>query len=161
MPCSLAVENGVLTAMGRPNDALGRQGRIRVMIGLVVFAILVGTAWAMIGAWPVLPFAGLEALCLAGAWMLISWHADDYEYVVIGEGRVAIDVRRGRRIERHAFQIPWTRVVLEQEEAGRCRVSLLSAGRGVEVGVWLPPDRRSEFADVLREHLRASGSPAC
>ena len=159
MPCSLAVENGVLTAMGRPNDALGRQGRMRIMVFLTVFALLVGTAWTAIGAWPVLPFAGLEALCLAGAWMFISWHADDYEYVVIGEGRVAIDLRRGRRIERHAFQIPWTRVVLEQEEAGRCRVALQSGGHEVEVGVWLAPDRRGEFAEALRRHLRASGSP--
>ena len=161
MPCSLAIENGVLTAMGRPNDALGRQGRMWVMVFLVVFALLVGTVWTLvIGAWPVLPFAGLEAVCLAGAWTYISWHADDYEYVVIGDGRVAVDLRRGTKIERHAFQSPWTRVVTEQEEAGRCRVRLQSAGRDVEVGVWLPPDRRGEFADTLRKHLRASGSPA-
>lgn len=91
--------------------------------------------------------------------MFISWHADDYEYVVIGDGRVAIDVRRGRRIERHAFQAPWTRVVLEQEEAGRCRVALQSGGHAVEVGVWLPQDQRSEFAETLRRHLLVSGSP--
>lgn len=158
MPCSLAIENGVLTAMGRPNDALGREGRIRIMVFLTVFALLVGTAWTAIGAWPVLPFAGLEAFCLAGAWSYISWHADDYEYVVIGEGRVAIDLRRGRRIERHAFQAPWTRVVVEQEAAQRCRVCLQSAGREVEVGVWLPQDQRGEFAETLRRQLRAAGS---
>lgn len=160
MPCSLAIENGVLTAMGRPNDALGREGRQRIMVFLSVFALLVGSAWTVIGAWPVLPFAGLEALCLAGAWMFISWHADDYEYVVIGEGRVSIDLRRGRRIERHAFQSSWTRVVLEQVEARRSRVVLQSGGREVEVGVWLPSDRRGEFAETLRRHLRVSGPPA-
>jgi len=159
MPCSLAIDDGVLTAVGRPNDALGPRGR-KWAIGVVsVFALLVGTAWTLLGAWPVLPFVGLEVLCLAGAWVLIGWHASDYEYVVIGRGRVSVDRRNGAKVERHEFQAAWTRVEQGVDDRGRCRVRLCSSGRDVEVGVWLPADDRGDFADALRQHLRLHGGP--
>lgn len=160
MPCTLAIEKQTLTAVGRPNDSLGHQGRVRVMLFLSVFAVLVGSAWAVIGAWPVLPFAGLEVACLAGAWWFISHHANDYEYVVMGPGKVAVDVRRGRRVERYDFQPVWTRVVKEQDERGSFRVKLASGGHEVEVGVWLAAGDRLPFADKLAGHLRGLGAVA-
>ena len=45
-------------------------GLLRVFVGLALIVIAIGTGFALLGAWPVLPFAGLEVLALGAAFVV-------------------------------------------------------------------------------------------
>ena len=44
-------------------------GLLRVYVGLALVVLAIGVGFALVGAWPVLPFAGLEALLLGVAFV--------------------------------------------------------------------------------------------
>jgi uncharacterized membrane protein len=52
-----------------------------------VFALLaavsvgIGIGFAMVGAWLVLPFAGIEAIALGIAFLATAWRMADYERI--------------------------------------------------------------------------------
>lgn len=106
----------------------------------------------LLGAWPVLPFAGLEMLVLAGGLYLLLRHADDYEVVSI-RGDV-VEVRQGsltKNEHRYSFQRPWTRAVLRRHAKGwyPSRLTIGSHGREVEVGRCLNEEEREQLAQGL------------
>ena len=45
-------------------------GLLRVFAGLALIVIAIGTGFALLGAWPVLPFAGLEVVALGVAFVV-------------------------------------------------------------------------------------------
>jgi uncharacterized membrane protein len=55
---------------------------LAVLLALTAgFAFAIGIAFALYGAWPILPFAGLEIAALAAAFYLNGRHAADYERI--------------------------------------------------------------------------------
>jgi uncharacterized membrane protein len=44
-------------------------GLLRVFVGLAATVLAIGVGFALMGAWLVLPFAGLEVLMLGGAFL--------------------------------------------------------------------------------------------
>jgi uncharacterized membrane protein len=45
-------------------------GLLRVFVGLALTVLAIGIGFALVGAWPVLPFAGLEVLLLGAAFVM-------------------------------------------------------------------------------------------
>ena len=74
----------VITA--KRNCSLSSTGRLLflLLMGVVSFGIALG--FAMLGAWLVLPFAGLEMLLLSWAFYHVGCHAGDYERIRV-QGR--------------------------------------------------------------------------
>jgi len=50
--------------------SISPAGLLRVFVGLALTVIAIGTGFALVGAWPVLPFAGLEVLVLGAAFVV-------------------------------------------------------------------------------------------
>ena len=68
--------------VARRNNSLGRGGRLGVFAFIFAVSVGIATAFAMIlGAWPILPFAGLEMLVLYLAFRYVDRHAADYERI--------------------------------------------------------------------------------
>lgn len=116
----------------------------------VSLAIAVG--WACFGAWPVLPFAGVEVLALATAFYLNGRHAADYERIALAEGRLLVEASDAGRIVRHEFNPGWLR--LDERRLG-CELHLLlrSHGNELEIGRHLDSERRASLAGHLRRSL--------
>lgn len=125
----------------------------------MVFAALtitIATGFVMIGAWLVLPFAGLETFAVGGMFYWISRHAEDYEEIVIGDERVYITQRDGSNCVRHEFQRYWTRVHWNNK-ALECRpghLSIGSHGRFVEIGAGVNDAARLALARRIRLALQ-------
>ena len=47
-------------------------GLLRVYVGLALIVLAIGVGFALAGAWPVLPFAGLETLVLGAAFVIYA-----------------------------------------------------------------------------------------
>ena len=63
----------------RPNRSLAGSGRILWICLFATNALLVSVMAIAIGAWPVVPFAGLEVLLIVVAFWMVSRHDDDFE----------------------------------------------------------------------------------
>ena len=138
--------------MAVPNRSLGPLGRTACLAAIAATTMAIGAAAAVLGAWPVLPFAGLEVAFIAIAFRSLARHDGDYERLEIEGRTVRLRLRHAARsveLEGHA---PWARLVVE-EGSGRCRLGLRYAGRTVEFGRLLTEGRRREWAAELGRRL--------
>jgi len=124
-----------------------------------VFALIAGVtlgiaaAFAMAGAWLILPFAGLEVALVAAAFLAIGRHATDYERLDFAAGRLAVEVAAGGVTQRHLLEARAARVSLEARD-GCQRLLLRAAGASLELGRHLDEAARRELAAELKDRLR-------
>jgi len=112
----------------------------------------IATVFATQGAWLVLPFAGIEILALAIAFVVYARHTGDFERIVLGPDRLLVEVVDGRRKARFEANPAWVRVEMGQSAYARIRIS--ERGETVEVGRLLAFEERVEFARDLAQNLR-------
>jgi uncharacterized membrane protein len=135
-----------------PNRSLGPAGR-RVALGAIAATTLGVAAFAVsIGAWPVMPFAGLEVALLALAFHVVQRHDADYERLEVGEHEVVVERRCARERFRFVANRAWARVVV-QLAGGRCTLALAYAGRRVPLGKMMTDAERRRVARELRARL--------
>jgi uncharacterized membrane protein len=109
-----------------------------------------------LGAWLILPFAGLEAMALYLAFSWVQRHVQDSESLVIRGDAVALAVQEASQTRHYEFNRVWARLVVEQENQGQgVRLALRSHGREVEIGRYLDSGGRQRLARELKARLRA------
>ena len=142
-------ESGYALA-ARRNNSLTSFDRI-FAFGLSAFVSLaIATAFACLGAWLILPFAGIEVLVLYLAWRWTEHHARDYELLTIKGDLVEIEVADVGRMRRFGFNRWWTQVVCARDGGS---LALRSHGRQIEFGRHLTNEQRLLAAGVLRRRL--------
>jgi len=125
-------------------------GRLLLVFGLLgALTVGIASAFAMLGAWLILPFAGLEVLMLAAAFWMTAQHATDHERIERARERLTVDVREGERLRRYELDARRTRVRLHDG-----RVLLEARPAPVEVGRHLAAEARAAFADELGKRLK-------
>lgn len=107
----------------------------------------------LLGAWPVMPFAGLEVALLWFAFRVVRDHDRDFERLQIEAGELRLEARDARRETRVVAQREWARVVL-RERGQRCTLGLAYAGKTVPLGRLLSDDGRRKLAMQLRGRVR-------
>jgi uncharacterized membrane protein len=141
----------------RPNRSLDR-GQRRLWLVLIAAPVLVVSAgFSGLGAWPVLPFAGLELSVLWWAFRLVGKHDEDYEILDVSRYEFCWERRECRRIERLAGNPEWAQLVWPA--AGPARSMLLRyGGRSVAVGAQLCEQERlrlaQQMARVFQRHRK-------
>jgi len=138
--------------VARRNNSLTSSGRFLVFAFLFVVSVGIGLAFAIVGAWLILPFAGLEMALLYLAFRDIERHAADYERVVIGGDRVTVELFELGRLRSHEFNRFWARVVVSPDGS---RLALASHGRELEFGRHMSDEERLAAARSLARGLRA------
>jgi uncharacterized membrane protein len=137
------------------NNSMSPQGAWLFYGSIFAFTVLISGGWALLGYWPVLPFAGLELSVLALALYLCRMRADYRELLIIAPSEVTLE--RGRLSRRQKTQWPraWVRpeLVAAPKPSQPSRLLLCSAGEHIEIASMLTdPERRSLHAR-LRELL--------
>ena len=135
-----------------PNRSLGALGRRLVLgwIAATTFGVAAGAA--MIGAWPVMPFAGLEVLLVAVAFRVLQNHDEDFERLEIDEHEVRVEARRARCVTRFVANRAWARVIL-RDHGMRCSLRLAYRGRTEPLGRLLSDEERRTLAERLRGRI--------
>jgi uncharacterized membrane protein len=132
-----------------PNRSLGPLERRWALAAIAATTFGVAGAAAAIGAWPVMPFAGLEIAALALAFRLVRMHDADFERLEIGDHEVRLEARDAKRMTRFVANRPWARVVV-REHGARCTLRLAYAGRTVPLGRLMSDEGRRQLAEDLR-----------
>ena len=68
---------------------------------IAVVTIGIAAAFAALGAWVILPFAGIEVLTLGIAFALNGRHLGDYERIELDEGSLKVEVCESDSVRRH------------------------------------------------------------
>jgi uncharacterized membrane protein len=136
------------------NCSISPAGFALVLAALALFALAIGTGFAAAGAWLILPFAGLEALLLAGAFLLTARRANDYERIELASRRLTVEVAEARRTARYELDARRAVVRLERSEGHGARVLLAGPQGALELGRHLDCDARVALAAELNKRLR-------
>lgn len=138
-------------------DACGVRGvrHFGMAVGsLAAFSLAVAVVFSALGAWLILPFAGLEAIALYWAFSWVKRHAQDSESLVIRGDAVVLAVREQAHTRRYEFNRAWARLVV-QRRRWDVRLALRSHGNEVEVGRYLDGGGRQRLARELKARLQA------
>ena len=140
--------------IARPNCSLSRKGRIGVVALIASFSLAVAIGFSLIGAWLVLPFAGLELVAVAYAFYYINCHAADYESITIEGDQLAVEKRDYKNTSQIVFHRYWARVLLRQLPSGDQSLLLRSHGKEVEFGRhFMNNDQRLALAQQLKRRV--------
>ena len=138
--------------LSKPNRSLGLAARRWVFGAIAATTLGVAAVATAFGAWPVMPFAGLEVALVALAFRVLQQHDADYERLEIGEHEVRVEAREARCVVRFVAHRPWARVVM-RERGARCTLRLAYAGRTVPLGRLMSDEGRRQLAETLRGRL--------
>lgn len=138
--------------LSTPNRSLGVEARRWVLLGLAATTLAVAAGATALGAWPVMPFAGLEAAALVVAFRVLRRHDADYERLEVGEHEVRLEWNDAGRVARFVAHRPWARVLMACR-GDRCSLRLAYAGRTVPIGRMLSDEGRMRLAEDLRGRL--------
>lgn len=141
-------------AVLHPNASLSPRGFFLLMAFIGLISFCAGIAFATIGAWPVFGFFGLDILLVYFAFKLNYRDARRYETIRLTDSALTVErfTPSGRR-ERWRFQPYWLKVEIDDDPVPGSAVTLRSHGRIVEIGSFLSPEEKLDFANALRIEL--------
>lgn len=139
--------------VARRNNSLSSTGRWWIFRFILAFSTAIALGFVAIGAWPVMPFTGLEMVVLYAAFRYIDRHASDYEILKISGDRVRIETRVGSQVKCVEFNRQWAQLVTN-DRSGAPRLALRSHGREFAFGSHLGGADLERVARELRQHLR-------
>ncbi|MBS0337082.1 MAG: DUF2244 domain-containing protein [Proteobacteria bacterium] len=135
------------------NCSISPAGLMWAYGAIAAVTLGVAAAFAVLGAWMVLPFAGIEVVALGIAFAMNGRHAADYERIQLAGGRLLVEVCESDSVRRHEFNPARASVMVAGAGHGM-RIMLESPGRSLEIGRHLHERARLELAGELNRRLR-------
>jgi uncharacterized membrane protein len=131
--------------------SLSQPGFLIVMGLLSILSFVTGIAFALMGAWPVLGFFGLDVLLVYIAFKVNYRAGRASETVDVSPDVLAVTQTdpRGRQ-RRFEFNPYWVRVLLREQPDGRTDLRLAHHDREMSFARLLTDDERRDFAVALR-----------
>ena len=120
-------------------------------VGLGGVSLAVSLAWALSGAWVVLPFVLLEWCVLALAFLVYARHAADHERVTLSPETVSVEVCKGDRLDCHEIPRQWLRCRIDDDQQGL--IHLTSQRKELSVGQFVNQAGRQKFYQEFRAAL--------
>ncbi|MSQ60387.1 MAG: DUF2244 domain-containing protein, partial [Betaproteobacteria bacterium] len=125
--------------VARRDHSLSPVGRQFVLASFFLVSTAISLAFFAVGAWPVLPFAGLELAAVCWAFRCVARHAADFESIVIDGDRVVIERQAQGQTNRFEFNRYWAQVRCIPARSGQpASLVVRSHGREVVFGRHLP-----------------------
>lgn len=148
-------ETVVFNATLMPHRSLGPQGLFLVMGFFTVVSVISAAPFVMMGAWPVGGFFGLDLALLYLCFRLNNRDARQYEQVLLS--RIELIVRKvfanGDGAERR-FNPYWIRLKKDEDpDYGVTRLALVQRQEELEIGAFLAPVERADFAEAFARAL--------
>lgn len=138
-----------------PNRSMSWESNKRILWVLFFVNMTIAAAWSVMGAWMVLPFAGLEVLCVGIGMYYVSWKLSFKQIIVINADSLVLQTGVYFPKQEWRWQLSNTLLL---RKPNKYRMSapdlfLKHLNDKVEVGEFL---NRKEKKD-LRQHLNNVG----
>jgi uncharacterized membrane protein len=130
-----------------------RQAR-RLILAAAVISGGIALIFSVFGAWPVLPFAGIEIGALWLALRHLQRCAGDEERIDVDETTIRVTRRSEDRCDQDEFSRYWARLRVEKSPGRQTiRLFLRSHGRETEIGRLLTDTQKIGLEKDLRDYL--------
>lgn len=140
--------------VARPNSSLTAKGRVYAVVIIAAISFAVAIGFSLIGAWLVLPFAGIELLAIGYSFYYIHCHSQDYESIVIEGDQISVEKKSYKAVSKMVFNRYWVKVLLRFTPNGDQMLSLRSHGKEIDFGrSYMTNDQRLELAKQLKERV--------
>ena len=138
----------------RPNNSITGKGR-SIVVGILAFmSFAVAIAFGLIGAWMVLPFAGLELIAVAYAFYYIHCHANDFESITIEGDAFKVVKSSYNQKQEFSFNRYWVKVVTKILPCGDELLFLSVHGKELEFGGrFMNSEQRMVLAKQLKLYV--------
>ena len=135
----------------KPNCCLTAESKRQVVLLLTVIPCCIAIGFAMLGAWLVLPFVGLEIVALSFAFYYVNSHESDYESISIDGNSLVVERGSRQHVSQYELNPYWVTVQRRELANGELQLYLLSHGKSIEVGRYLTRKQREVLADQLQK----------
>jgi uncharacterized membrane protein len=138
----------------KPNSSLTAECKVLVFAAIGLVSLVIALFFVFMGAWLVLPFAGLELLALGYAFYYMHCHSRDYERIVIVDDQVSIETRSYKTFNQTNFNRYWVKVFLRSMPNGDQQLFFRSHGKEVMFGqCFMTSQERVELASQLKQQV--------
>ena len=150
-----AAEPTLFSALLTPHRSLNGKGFLIVMGVIAGLSFVCGLMFLLLGAWPVMPFLGLDVVLIYWAFCANYRAAAAYEEVTVTPSELHVrKVSAKGQVAEWSLNPVWVRLEREtHEEFGLMRLLLVSHGRKLAVGSFLGPNEKESFAAALAAAL--------
>lgn len=153
-PHATAADPVRFSAVLHPHASLGPRAFAVLMVVLATVSFTLGGIAVALGFWPVMGFYGLDLLAIYIAFRVSYHRARRYETVELTEDTLTVlKVEPNGRRKRIEFQPYWLRVEMDDPAEPGSRLVLASHGHAFEIGAFLTPGEKLDFARALRREL--------
>lgn len=136
-----------------PNCSLNGRETAMFLVAVGGVSLAVALVFAVMGFWPILPFAGAEVALLVWATLCSQRRGRYREVVTVGESEVTLERGHSRVEECEVFSRSWVRARLEKGRWRESRVILAAHGRRAELGACLTSEERKALHKRLQQIL--------
>jgi len=142
----------------RPNRSLTQRQLQLAFLGIAAVCLGIASAFAAIGMWPVLPFAGAEVVVVGIGFYLSARSGQETQVVSLDGETLTVEKGRKQRSQRWEMQRAWAQFHLlpPQIRWYPSRLVLRSRGKTVELGSFLNEQERTQLAGQLQRAIRES-----
>lgn len=135
-----------------PNRSLSWRGNLRFLAALTLLSAIIATGWALVGAWVILPFAGIELIAVAAGIYTTSRDCQRKEVLTM-EGNT-IRLEKGRQRRNAQWTMPRHQTHLELDEAPHpfapARLYLHHRNEHISVGGFLNVEDTEALLNTLK-----------
>jgi len=145
-----------LLIVAKPNHSSSWRSNQLALLAIAVPSLGAGIGFALAGAWPILPLAGLEITALGCALYYVNWKLQYRHVITLDEDKVVID--KGFYLPKQRWEFERTAAGLavtpEQHPWDGPRLTLHNDSEQVTVGEFLNRDDCLKLLAVLRKEIR-------
>ena len=128
----------------KPNRSLSKKGRWIWLALIFASTAIIALAAAAVGAWLILPFAGLEVGLIWLAFRLVGLHDADYEVLRVDGRNFYWEQRSGNRVDQVKGSRDWVTFACRDNGHG-CKIHLHYSGKQVELGKLMSLQQREKL----------------
>ena len=145
-----------LRIVAQPNCSATWQANKLVLVTLAVPSLIAATAFALLGAWPILPLAGLELMALGAALYYVNWKLQYRHVITLSDTFIRIDKGFYAPRESYTFTRNDTGLAITPEKHpwDGPELSVHDRHHRVSVGEFLNRDDCLQLAGLLRREQR-------
>lgn len=144
-----------LVIVARPNHSSSWRNNKLALLALCVPSLGAAIGFTALGAWPVLPFAGVELAALAAALYYVNWKLEYRHVITLDDDSVCID--KGHYVPKRHYRFEREQAALaitpEQHPWEGPKLAVYGRQESVIVGDFLNRDDCLSLMKILREEL--------
>lgn len=145
-----------LTIIAQPNCSASWRSNKLALLVLAIPSLGFALGFALLGAWPILPFAGLELMVVGSTLYYVNWKLQYRHVITLSDDSVYID--KGFYAPRQSWKLPrqgtGLAIVPEHHPWEGPELALQRTGESIRVGEFLNRDDSLKLAALLRQEIR-------